>query len=101
MDPRQNGADLVAHEHDRKAGRSFRAHEVIEPREILLQDFPVEKQERGEGLVLGGGGDAARIGKRVEKGGYGLGVKRGGVLAAMKFIISTHPTDQSLLGGED
>jgi hypothetical protein len=67
LDPRQNGADLVAREHDRQPGGSFRAHEVVEPREILLRDFPVEKQERGEGLVQGGGGDAAGIGERVEK----------------------------------
>ena len=68
------------------------------PRQILPQHFPEEEQERGECLVLGGGGDVAAIGERVEKGGYVLGVKGSGIFAAVEFIVPAHSVDIGLFG---
>ena len=43
------------------------AIELIEPRQRLAQYHPIEKQERGERLVLGRSGDIAFAREIVEK----------------------------------
>ena len=48
--------------------RAFRAPYAIEPGQFLLEDFAVQKQNGGEGLVLRGRGDASVCGEPGEEG---------------------------------
>jgi hypothetical protein len=53
VEPIEDGANLVAREHHRQVGPAFRPDEILEPRQLLPEDLPVEEQERAERLVLG------------------------------------------------
>lgn len=55
----QQGAGLVAGQHHGKTVRAPRAHDVLEPRQVALEDLPVQEQESRQCLVLGRSGDAS------------------------------------------
>jgi hypothetical protein len=40
---------------------------VVQPIKVLAEDLPVEKDQRAEGLVLGGGGNLSLDGKMVQE----------------------------------
>ena len=49
---REQGAHLVFGEYHRHVLRPLRAHHAVHPRQIGLQHLAVEKQQRGQRLVL-------------------------------------------------
>ena len=70
----EQGGDLAAVEHDGEVFAGTGAHELVEPWQVDVQDFAVEEQDRGEGLVLRGRGAAFGDGE--------VGQERGDVLGA-------------------
>lgn len=72
MRPRQVGEhppDLLWREDDGDVAGTGRALELVEPREFDVERLAVEEEDGGEGLVLGGGRDAALGGQvREERG---------------------------------
>lgn len=60
----QDRADLGARHDDGEVRGAPRAHEVVEPGEVLFEHFLVEEQQRAERLVLGGCGNPALDGER-------------------------------------
>ena len=55
---------FLSREDDRHPGRSLRTDNLVQPRQVLAQHFPVQEQQRAEGLVLCRGADA-RVGGEV------------------------------------
>lgn len=59
--------DLVSGENDRQARRPPRPDDALHPRNLDAEDVAVEKQERGQRLVLGRGADAVLDGEAREE----------------------------------
>ena len=55
----QDPDDLLARQNDGQPRRRARALDVLEPRELVLEDVAVQKQNRAFRLILRGRGDAA------------------------------------------
>jgi len=75
--------DLVACEDDGQSRGHVDADDDGEGAERLADDMRVEKEQRGEGLILGGGADPVAGGERGEKVGGFIGAEGGGVWHAM------------------
>jgi len=76
-----DAADLFAREDDRQV-RGAAGAGWLDCAEVLLEDFAVEEEDGGEGLVLGGGGDIFLDGQVSEEGfnlREGRPFRRGGV----------------------
>jgi len=52
MDLAEDGADLLASQHDRQVVRALGIDEIVQPRDFLQQDLAVQKEERAERLIL-------------------------------------------------
>jgi len=66
-EPLEHGPHLVAGENDWQSLGSLCAHDVVEPRQVDRQHVTIEEQERAQGLVLGGGGDASLDGEGAQE----------------------------------
>ena len=53
----KDGSDLFAGQHDGQPGSALRPDDVVQPGQVLFEDVAIEKQNRAQGLVLGGRGD--------------------------------------------
>ena len=62
----EDGADFFPCHDDRQPLRSSRANGAVQADEFSPEDLLVQKDEGGEGLVLGGGGDATLDGQMRE-----------------------------------
>ena len=81
---RDHRAHLVAREDDRETTRTTGAHQVVEPWQLHTNDFPVQEEERCQGLVLGRSADLGLDGERGQKAG-GLG---GAQLARVTLAVN-------------
>ena len=50
-----HGLHLFSGQDDGEADRALGADDLVEPREVLLQDFSIEEEEGTQGLILGRG----------------------------------------------
>jgi hypothetical protein len=94
----EDRADLLPRQHDRQPLRSLSPHDVIEPRELLLEDDPIEEYESIERLILGRRGHARVYGQRREKAcDFGRG-HLGGMPLVMEEDVALDPVDVGFLG---
>ena len=70
--PFQYKKHFVARQHDRHARGRFRPLDVLEPRELSLEDIPVQEQHGTLGEVLSCGRDVT-INREMRKPGLDLG----------------------------
>jgi hypothetical protein len=92
-----DGRDFDAREDDREVARSLGTDHVIEPREILPEHLPVEKEQGAEGLVLRGRTDPSVDGQRREKAADLGCAHLAGVSPAVEQHVAPHPGDVGLL----
>jgi len=96
VESRDQRADLGPCEHRWKPPGSLRADDVGDRRERLLEDVPIEKENRGESLVLRGGAHALADGE-IRQERIDLGLPHGlRVTLAVKEHEPLHPADVRL-----
>ena len=91
----EDGAGFGAGEDDgefRRAGDAFDAGDEFE---FPLEDLLVEEEEGAEGLVLGGGGDAAVDGEVAQEGGDFFFAEVGGVALSVEEDKAADPVGVS------
>ena len=94
----EDGTDLVAGQDDGQVLRPPGAHDVVEPRQVLLEHHAVEKEQSRQCLVLGGGGDVPLDGERREELRDFLGPHLGGMALAVEEDVAPDPAHVGLLG---
>jgi hypothetical protein len=98
VEPLEDGADLVARQHDGQMLGPLGPDDVVEPREVDAEHLAIQKEQGAQGLVLGGGGDLALHGEgRQERGDFG-GAHLGRVALAVEEDVALDPVDVRLLG---
>jgi hypothetical protein len=94
----EDGADLVARQYHGQANGPLGTHDVVEPRQVLLQHISVEEEQRAQGLVLGGGGDLSVHGQRAEELRHLGAAHPEGMALVVKEDVPAGPRDVGLLG---
>jgi hypothetical protein len=92
-----DSAHLGAGEHHRQPLRALRTYHIVEPREVLLQDVPIEEEEGAQRLILRRGGHVAIDGQRGQKSGNLSPAHLGGMTPTVKQDVPAHPRDVGLL----
>src|SRR5206468_13127665 len=82
-----------AREDDRETTRTARAHQVVEPWQLHTNDFPIQEEERCQGLVLGRSTDLGLDGERGQKAGGLGGAQLARVTLAVKQDVAADPAD--------
>ncbi len=94
----ENGVDLVPSQDNWKPDGTFGPDDILNPIEVLMQDFLVEKQDGAQRLVLGRGADSAfRCQARQESADFGL-AEPGWILSLVEPHEPSHPAGVSLFG---
>jgi len=96
----KDGPDFGAGKDDRKLRRAPDAFHAGEVLELPLEDLPIKEEEGAEGLILGGGGDAAVDGEVTEEGGNLRFAQLLGVAFAMEEDEAANPIEIRLLGAD-
>jgi hypothetical protein len=94
----ENSADLLPRQHDWEALGPLGPDDVVEPGQIVFQDFAVKEKERAQRLVLRGRRDLLLDGQRAQElRDLGRSHLRG-VTLAVEEDIAPDPGDGGLLG---
>ena len=94
----EQGADLVARQHDGASLRTLRPDHEFEALEVPVQNLPIQKEERARGLVLRGRAHAALGGEVSQERRDFRGSHARGVREVVKPHESANPKDVRLLG---
>jgi hypothetical protein len=94
----EDSTDLVACHDDGQVLRPPGAYDVVEPGQVLLEHHAVEKEQRGQRLVLGGGGDVTHDGERREELRDFPGPHLGGMALTVEEDVAPDPAHVGLLG---
>jgi hypothetical protein len=79
----------------RELGWPLDAVDVLEPRQFHLEDVPVQKENRAEGLVLSGGGHITLVGKVGEEC---LDLRRPHLTGVPFAVVKDEPADPVAVG---
>lgn len=96
----EDGAGFGPGKDDGELRRALDAFDAGNVFELLLKHFPVKEKESAEGLILGGGGDAAVDGEVAEEGGDFFFAHRLGVPLPVEEDVSANPIEVNLLGAD-
>jgi hypothetical protein len=88
-----DGTDFVPRQHDGKPLRRLGPHDAIEPRQFLLQNVAIEKQQGAQRLVLRGRGHVPVDGGRAEELSQFRGAHFCRVAFAVEQDVSADPCD--------
>src|SRR5512132_1503319 len=94
----EHATDLAARQDHGQVDWPLSANDVVEPRKILLEHDPIEKQQRVEGLVLRGRSDPTLHGERGEEARDFGTAHLCGVTLAVEEDVALDPADVGLLG---
>jgi hypothetical protein len=97
VEPLEHGADFVTGEDDGQPLRPFRAHDVVQPGHLDVQDFSVEEQKGAQRLVLGGGRHLPINGQPAQEARDLRRPHLGGMTLAMEEGVAPDPGDVGLL----
>jgi hypothetical protein len=94
----EDGADLVACQHDGQVLGPLGPDDVVEPRELDAEHLTIEEKQGAQGLVLGGGRDFVVNGeRRQERGDFGR-AHLSRVALVVEEDVPLDPVDVRLLG---
>lgn len=94
----EQGGDFAAIEHDREMFAWRSAHELVEPRQVDVQDLAVEEQEGGEGLVLRGRRAAFGDGEVGQEGSDLVGAELARVAHGVEADEAAEPVQVRVFG---
>src|SRR4029079_14975055 len=94
----EHGRDLVASKNDRQALGPLGADDVLEPRELPIEHAAVQKQQRGERLVLRRRAHPAFCREGAQEALDVRFSELGGVTLLVKEDEATNPVDAGLFG---
>jgi hypothetical protein len=94
---RERRTNLVGREHDRLADPALRAHDTLDPVDLLLENGLVQEEGRAERLVLGRGSEVSPHREIGEERLHLLLSHFGRVPAVVKADEATDPVDVRLL----
>jgi hypothetical protein len=95
---REDGADLAAREDHGQALGAFRMDDSLQPGDLPPQHVLVEKEQRGQRLILGRSAYVPLGRERAQEGGDFRLVQSGGMLAVVEVDESSDPGDVALFG---
>ncbi len=91
---------LRAGQHDRDALGILGPHDVVEPRQLLLENLAIEEEQRAQRLVLRGRGDIAVDGQIAQEARDLGGAHLGRMALAVEDDVAPDPSDVGLLRAE-
>ena len=94
----EEGENVAAREDRGEVLGALGALETVERRQVEFEHLAVEEDQRAEGLVLGGGRDAAAQGEVVEEGGDLDGAHLPRVTSLVEADEFAYPAEVGLLG---
>jgi hypothetical protein len=95
---RKQGADLLLGEYNGNPYGALCAHDPVHPRQLSCEHLAVKKEQRGEGLILGRGGNRALTRKVRQESGHLVGPHVRRVTLVMEVDEAPDPMQIGLLG---
>lgn len=97
LEVREQRSDLLSEKDDRETLRTRGSHDVIEPRQRIVEHVAIEKYQRTESLSLRGRTDSPSNGQMGKEGIHVIRSHRRRVLFAVMQYVPADPADIRLL----
>src|SRR5712692_9628459 len=98
IEPPEDGADLLARQHDRQVLGPLGPDDVVEPRQLDAEHVAIQKQQGAQRLVLGRGRDFVLDRERGQELGDLGGAHLHGMALAVEKDVALDPVDVRFLG---